>query len=236
MGTIIFWTIVVIAGYAVLRKFKLIPKLIGIRYGIGTGSSVINENNIVEQWSQLLVGMSGKGGELLKVIARKLQELNMPSVTFLRKEATFGGSNNKYEFIWMRHEKYPAYEFWVGAIDRAGQLKASWYLTVAQPNKVMGKMIAINKASREMSSIRMPRVKGMLGKMIAQKINEKLQGKPVPIRVRPDEMTMDDREELGTYITLAHQAVLGGLEEVMNNLNLDFSKVSKETEGFLNLS
>ncbi len=95
MGTIIFWIIVVIAGYAVLRKFKLIPKLIGIRYGIGTGSSVINENNIVEQWSQLLVGMSGKREELLKVIARKLQELNMPSVTFLRKEATFGGSNNK---------------------------------------------------------------------------------------------------------------------------------------------
>lgn len=232
MGTIIFWIIVVIAGYAVLRKFKLIPKLIEIRFGIGTGSSVINENNIVEQWSQLLVGMSGKGEELLKVIARKLQELNMPSVTFLRKEATFGGSNNKYEFIWMRHEKYPAYEFWVGAIDRAGQLKASWYLTVALPNRVMSTMIALNSGSKN----KRPRSSKVFGKMIAQKINEKLQGKPVPIRVRPDEMTMDDREELGTYITLAHQAVLGGLEEVMNNLNLDFSKVSKETEGFLNLS
>jgi hypothetical protein len=75
-----------------------------------------------------------------------------------------------------------------------------------------------------------------LGKMAAQKLTEKITGKPAYIRVRPEDMSMDDKEELGTYITLAHQAVLAGLEEMMNNLNLDFSKVDKHSQGFLNLS
>lgn len=195
----------------------------------------IDEDKIVEQWSQLLLEMGGKGEELLKAIARKIQELNMPLVTLMRKEATLGHSNNRYEFVSVKHEKYPDYELWIGAIDRAGQLKASWYLTVALPNIITAKMRAINQASRGGQPKRL-RLEQKLGKMLAQKINEKISGKPTPIRVRPDEMTMDDKEEFGVYMTLVHQAVLGSLEEMMNNLNLDFSKVDKHSEGFLNLS
>ena len=73
--------------------------------------------------------------------------------------------------------------------------------------------------------------------MLAQKLNEKMTGKPAGLRnVQPEDMTMDDKEELGAYITTAHNVVLVALEELMNDLNLDFSKVDKHTEGFLNLS
>ena len=49
-------------------------------------------------------------------------------------------------------------------------------------------------------------------------------------------MTMDDKEELGAYVDLIHKTVLDKLEVMMNELNLDFSKVDKHTEGFFNLS
>ena len=246
MGSLTFWIVVIaIGGYIYLRRKKKIPPLFSFKYvGMGKGASVINENNIVEEWSQIILGMGGKGEELLKSIAAKLQAQNMPDVVFVRKEASLGQSNytlgdKRYEFVTMRHERYPDYEMFIGAIDRAGQLKVSWYLTVALPGRVMGKLRAINKADRDAMprALRAPQMLSKtLGRMLAQKINERGEGKPVPIRVRPEDMTMDDKEELGAYITTAHNVVLAALEEMMNGLNLDFTKVDKHTEGFLNLS
>ena len=243
-GNIIFWiVIIVIGGYIYLRRKNKIPKLIG-RTGPRQKDLVINEDAIVEQWSQLILGLGGKGEELLKSIARKLQELNMPDVVLGRKEATLGKAEvlsgaKAHEFVVMKHPRYPDYELWIGAIDRAGQLKASWYLTVAIPGRITGTLRAINKADRDA----MPRpmrafslLPKKIGKMLAQERNERITGKPSYIRVRPEDMTMDDREELSAYITTAHQVVLAALEELMNNLNLDFTKVDKHTEGFINLS
>ena len=205
----------------------------------------IEEDKIIEEWSQLVLGIGGRGEELLKSIARKIQEMNLPDVTLLRKEATLGkadslSGNKAREFVTIKHLRYPDYELWIGAIDRAGQLKVSWYLTVALPGGITGRLRAINKAQRDAlpaplkSFSLLPK---MLGKMAAQKLTEKITGKPAPIRVRPEDMSMDDKEELGTYMTLVHQqAVLASLEEMMNNLNLDFSKVDKHSQGFLNLS
>ncbi len=249
MGNLIFWIVVIaIVGYIYLRRKNKIPSIISSKgeWGsLGKGVSVIDENNIVEEWSQLVLGIGGKGEELLKSIARKIEEMNLPYITLLRKEASLGRSNvtlgdKRHEFISMRHHRYPDYELLIGAIDRAGQLKVSWYLTVALPGRITGKLRAMNKASRDS----MPRpmrafqmLPKTLGKMIAQRINEKMTGKPGAVRVKPEDMTLDDKEELGTYITLVHQqAVLVGLEEMMNNLNLDFSKVDKHSQGFLNLS
>ncbi|MEK7178108.1 MAG: hypothetical protein AAB721_00395 [Patescibacteria group bacterium] len=205
----------------------------------------IEEEKIVEQWSQLVLGIGGKGEELLKSIARKIQEMNLPDITLLRKEALLGKADSlsgskAREFVTMKHLRYPDYEMWIGAIDRAGQLKVSWYLTVALPGGITGRLRAINKAQRDALPAPMKAfslLPKMLGRMAAQKLTEKITGKAAPIRVRPEDMSMDDKEELGTYITLVHQqAVLASLEEMMNNLNLDFSKVDKHTEGFLNLS
>lgn len=194
----------------------------------------ISDENIVQEWSQLVLGMGNKGEELLKKVAQSIQNLNMPNTTLVRKEATLGNSNNRYEFVCVKHEKYPDYDVWVGAIDRMGQLKVSWFLTVALPNIITAKMRSLNRGTsvepkRERSS-------KILGKMLAQKINMKIHGGFVPIRVRPDEMTMDDKEEFGVYMSLVHQAVLGSLQEIMSDLNLDFTKVDKHSEGFLNLS
>ncbi len=244
MGNTIFWVVIIAIGvYIYLRRKKKIPSI--FKYtGAGKGVSVINENNIVEEWSQIVLGMGGKGEELLKSVAAKLQAQNLPDVVFIRKEASLGQSNytlgdKRYEFLTMRHQRYPDYEMFIGAIDRAGQLKVSWYLTVALPGKIMGKLRAINKADRDAMprAMRAPQMLAKtLGRKLAQKLNEKATGKPVPIRVRPEDMTMDDKEELGAYITTAHNVVLVALEELMNDLNLDFSKVDKHTEGFLNLS
>ncbi|MDP2933620.1 MAG: hypothetical protein Q8N81_05845 [bacterium] len=248
MGNLIFWIVLIaIVGYIYLRRKNKIPPITSFKAG-PPGSRqkdlVIKEDAIVEQWSQLLLGMGGKGEELLKSISGKLQELKMPDVVIARKEATLGRAEvlseaKAHEFVTMKHPRYSAYEMWIGAIDRAGQLKVSWYLTVALPGGITGRLRASNKADRDA----MPRpmrafslLPKKLGKMMAQKINAKISGHPAYIRVRPEDMTMDDKEELGAYITTAHNVVLTALEELMNNLNLDFSKVDKHTEGFLNLS
>lgn len=194
----------------------------------------ISDDNIVQEWSQLVLSMGNKGEELLKRVTQKIQELNMPNTTLVRKEATLGNSSNRYEFVSVKHEKYPDYEVWIGAIDRMGQLKVSWFLTVALPNIVTAKMRALNRGTS--AEPKRERSSKILGKMLAQKINMKIHGGFVPIRVRPDEMTMDDKEEFGVYMSLVHQAILSGLQEIMNDLNLDFTKVDKHSEGFLNLS
>ncbi len=194
---------------------------------------VIKDDNIVQEWSQLVLKMGNKGEELLKRVAHKIQELNIPLVTIMRKEATLGNSNNRYEFVSVKHEKYPDYEVWIGAIDRMGQLKVSWFLTVALPNIITAKMRALNRGTS--TEPKRQRSSKILGRMLAQKINEKIYGGFVPIRVRPDEMTMDDKEEFGVFMSLVHQAATSSLEEMMNELNLDFTKVDTHTDGFLNL-
>ena len=247
MGTIIFWVVIAIGVYIYLRRKNKIPKLIKVGWADPSKRRHnIDENSIVQEWSQLLLGMGGKGEELLKSIAQKIQELKLSGVTLSRKEATLGRSNatlgdRRHEFVSAILDRYPDYEFWVGAIDRTGQLKVSWYLTVELPGRVTGALRELNKSSREFMPL--PRSLNTLrllprthGKMIAQKINSRLAGKPVPIRVAPDEMTLDDKEEFGAFMTVMQQAVLDSVEEMMNNVNLDFSKVDKHTEGFINLS
>ena len=151
----------------------------------------------------------------------------------MRKEATLGHNNNRNEFVSIKHDKYPDYEVWIGAIDRMGQLKVSWFLTVSLPNVVTARMRALNKDSHGDKPQRLSR---QLGKMLGAKLTEKISGKPTPVRVRPDDMTMDDKEEFGVFMSLVHQATTASLEEMMNNLNLDFSKVDTHSQGFLNLS
>ena len=193
---------------------------------------VIEEDKIVQEWSQLVLQMGNKGAELLKRVEQKIQELNLPNTTLMRKEATLGHNNNRNEFVSVKHDKYPDYEVWIGAIDRMGQLKVSWFLTVSLPNVVTARMRALNKDSHGDKPQRLSR---QLGKMLGAKMTEKLSGKPTPVRVRPDDMTMDDKEEFGVFMSLIHQATTASLEEVMNDLNLDFSKVNTHSEGFLNL-
>ena len=74
----------------------------------------IEEDKIIEEWSQLVLGIGGKGEELLKSIARKIQEMNLPDVTLLRKEATLGkadslSDNKAPEFVTMKPLPYPHY-------------------------------------------------------------------------------------------------------------------------------
>jgi len=194
---------------------------------------VIEEDKIVQEWSQLVLQMGNKGAELLKGVEQKIQELNLPNTTLMRKEATLGHNNNRNEFVSIKHDKYPDYEVWIGAIDRMGQLKVSWFLTVSLPNVVTARMRALNKDSHGDKPQRLSR---QLGKMLGAKLTEKISGKPTPVRVRPDDMTMDDKEEFGVFMSLVHQATTASLEEMMNNLNLDFSKVDTHSQGFLNLS
>src|SRR3989344_3100754 len=108
---------------------------------------VIEEDKIVQEWSQLVLQMGNKGAELLKRVEQKIQELNLPNTTLMRKEATLGPNNNRNEFGSVKH----------------------------------------------------------------------------------------DKEEFGVFMSLIHQATTASLEEVMNDLNLDFSKVNTHSEGFLNL-
>ena len=96
----------------------------------------------------------------------------MPLVTLMRKEATLGNSNNRNEFVSVKHEKYPDYEVWIGAIDRMGQLKVSWFLTVALPNIITAKMTSNNIAAEEQNRTKL-RLSQQFGKMLAQKIKRK---------------------------------------------------------------
>ena len=228
--------VLVIVGYIVLRKLNLIPQLIKISASGARGSrtTTISAENTVQEWSQLLIGMGGRGEELMKTIVRKIQEMNIPDALIARKQGRLGNSDNLHEFISVIHNRYPDFEIWIGAIDRAGQLKLSWHLTEAIRNRVTQTMININRGGRtEPKKLRSSR---RLGRELGRLMTERMTGEKTPKRVSSHEMTMDDREELGVHLSLVHQAVIAGLEEVMNSHNLDFTKVDTRTEGFLNLS
>ena len=95
-------------------------------------------------------------------------------------------------------------------------------------------MINLNRGGR--SEPKKLRSSQRLGRELGRRLTEKITGEK---NAHESKFAPNDhgrpRGVRSVYVACP-QTVLAGLEEVMNDLKLDFSKVDKHTEGFLNLS
>jgi len=247
MGNLIFWVVIVgIILYIYLRKKGKIPPIIKFSpvTDYGRKTPVIKEDRIIQEWSAYIDGGHGRSEKVLQEIERNIKEAKIPDISLNRKQAYFGEKvhfedRNKHDVLSVVIPQYRDFEMLVSAINRANQLKVSWFILDIQGNLVK-KIAALNTmdAGMPMSGFTHApsRLSKKLGQKLARKINERLTGSPGVTKVRAHEMTLDDKENFGAYISSVHQAVLVTVQQVMTELDQDFTKVDTKSQGFLNIS
>lgn len=248
MGNLIFWVVIIgIIIYIYLRKKGKIPPIIKFSAvtDYGKKTPVIEEDRIVQEWSAYIDGGHGRGERVLQEIERGIKEAKIPDISLNRKQAYFGRKEsfedrNKRDVLSVVIPQYRDFEILISAIDRAGQLKVSWFILDIQGNLV--KRIAALNAATDASlpfskfTRSQSRSSKKAGRWLARKINERLTGSPGVTKVRAHEMTLDDKENFGAYVSGVHHAVLTTVQQVMTELDQDFSKVDTKSQGFLNIS
>lgn len=88
---------------------------------------------IVEKWSAIIEGASGKQGALYGLIADKLQSLNVPNITMSRqsiKPERGGIEKEKREFLVVENTKIGNYDIYISARDYGKQLSVAWYMVL----------------------------------------------------------------------------------------------------------
>jgi len=216
-------------------------------FGIKTPKK-LREDKILDRWSTLISGGQGRGEEILKNTALKLEAAEFPGVKISKKEVTpkkwgiglFGNEKNRV-FLSIEHERFPEYEMLVGVRDYGKQASVYWYLT-GEPSglaKMASTMrFANNSISAVVGNSGIVAASVMLAnffytaplKFIGRMKNAATKS------VSAEDMDLFDIEELSAFVTVSHHSLLDAVEELMTGINQDFSKVERKSRGFLNIS
>lgn len=178
-------------------------------------SSTLKDENIVERWFAAIIGANGKSEELLRDFNRRVEAAAIPGISLSWEEIT------------------PARGLG-GALKGMfkGQSKSRKFVMIQNENlegyvayvgsKDYGKQLLVSwylVADKHKVSA-------------ASKMLERSTGH----LVKAMDLDLFDIEEMMAYGTLVHEALKGSVEDLMKNLNLDFTKVDTHTRGFLNIS
>lgn len=207
LPTLILWIVVfVIVGGIALLSFVINRKF-----------KKLKEEKIRESWSILIDGANGEGEKVLTGFIREIERVEAPYVHVTRKEVKPGRGfiKKSREFLIVEHKVFDTYDMYIGARDYGKQLFVTWYL-VEEPFS----FLRLFKRNLIGAFWKLPFIFfGMFfGGGFASASN------------------LFDSEELTAYALTTHHAVLASVKELMENRNIDFSKVDTKTRGFLNLS
>lgn len=177
---------------------------------------ILKDQNILERWFATLIGMEGKGEEILRDFVSRLENAGIPGLKAERDQIVptlgtglkgiFGGNKDAgkpREFIRITNNHLQGFSIYAGTRDYGKQLLASWYL--------LSDKTAVSHSSK------------MAARMTLGAIDQ-------------TDFDLFQLEEMSAFVQLVHTAFTGAVEDVMKNLNLDFTKIDTHTKGFLNLS
>lgn len=191
----------------------------------GLNTTKLAKDRIIDQWSTMIPGAQGRGGELAKSIERILAAVEAPNLKLERKgvhlgivDMLFGGMR---EFLVVDNEYLKGYRIFIGARDYGKQLNVSWYLTLEQS---FWRRLVRGHAYLAILFFAFLIVSSIYGRMTGRG------------GVAPEMMNLFDREELSSYATTVYQATKQATEELMKDMELNSSKVNWQTRGFLNIS
>lgn len=204
----------------------------------------LHDEKIVERWSTLIEGAQGRGEEVFRMTAQKIADSKIPSIKIGKHEVSpqKSGSGKLRPFLVVGHDRFHEYEMFIGFQDYGNYLSVYWYLA-GEPTKMpraLGTWQSANSAIVQatggqgsivgLTAYLMNLSLGFTGK-IFNRVKDVAKG-----HISSEDMDLFDSEELSAFITIGHHAVLDSVEDLMNGLNQDFSKVDRKTRGFLNIS
>lgn len=185
----------------------------------------LKEEEIIDKWSVLIDGANGRGKELFKIVKERLKEIEAPKVA-ISEEEIFPSLIRKIKgegrtFLVAKNNYLEGYLMYIGAIDYGKQLFISWYLTseASASQKLLAKLPWW---------IQIP----LFPLVIFLSIYNRFRGKTVS----PADMDIFDLEELTSYATTVHYAVINATKEISQSVGFDFAKVNTKSRGFLNIS
>lgn len=193
---------------------------------------------IVEKWSTLIEGASGKQGAFYGIVAEKLQSLNVPNISLSRqfiKPERGGIEKEKREFLVVENTKIGNYDIYISARDYGKQLSVSWYMVLEKDT--LRRSMKHNPIRTILTApfVMLHNMFALIGRVAARNGSTSFDGDVESVGYSAG-FNLFDQEEIGAYTGTVHSAVTDGVEEIMNGLNLDFAKIDTKTRGFLNLS
>lgn len=180
--------------------------------------SDISTDKVKDQWSAMIDKAKGRGDELLERVARLVKENNIPNVQLANRSLSIDRAES-HPFLVVSNDRFKGYEMAIGAYDYGDRLNVMWYLIFDSPEHV---------ESREAAS---------RGRAVHDNISFNWRIKAGEEGyVAPEKLSMLAKQELTNYVSIVHQILKDEVEQMMDGLNLDFSKVDTHTRGFTNLS
>ena len=186
--------------------------------------SRLKEENIMDRWSTLIIGAQGSGQRIFNEVKKGIEELEPSNIHIAEQNITMGGAIHKRKrvYLMVKHQRIKGFYMYIGAMDYGKQLFVSWYL-VQEPTGLM-KFIKMITAHWATALVFSPLV-------FFSRAVEKLKREISPI-----DLDIFDSEELTSYVTTGHHAVLDSVEKIMGDFDQDFTKVDTRSRGFLNIS
>ncbi|KKU65533.1 MAG: hypothetical protein UX89_C0027G0002 [Parcubacteria group bacterium GW2011_GWA2_47_16] len=213
-----WWTISLIVALAVIAY---------LAYKDRQGDSMkLKGERIIDEWFALISGAQGKGDALTKNISRLLDAVKVPNLVLEHKEIHLGLWSKMLKgtrkFLVVENKYLKGYRIFIGAHDYGEQLSVSWYLTLEQT--FLSRLATFAAQSTIFGLFFFPLL------FLVQTLGGGRRS------VVPEMMDLFDLEELRAYSTTVFQAAKQATDDLMKEMDLDSSKISKQTRGFLNIS
>ena len=176
----------------------------------------LKDQNILERWFAGVHGAQGKGEDVLRDFVSRVQGTAIPGLKAERVEVTRGvGASLKGIF---------------GGNKDAGKPRDFIRITNEQLEGY-----AIYAGTRDYGKLLLASWYLLFDKSSISR-HAKMIERSTGGLLDYSELDLFQMEEMSAFTQLVHSAFTGSVEDIMKDLNLDFTKIDTHTKGFLNLS
>lgn len=191
--------------------------------------AVVRNQEVVDSWSVLIENAKGKAESIFKGTEGLITKSKAPDVEIKRKKFSpgiFRGlAGAKRDFLVVvenGNRRLKPYQMFIGARDYGNSLDVSWYLTF-RPSSGQ-KFFAFWLRIPILNWLAIPFA---LGGGIRRFVKEGKAGL---------DLDLFDEQDLRAYVTNAHHCLLGAVDELMEKLHQDPSKIERKSRGYLGIS
>ncbi|HHT9134608.1 MAG TPA: hypothetical protein ACFYD2_06880 [Candidatus Avalokitesvara rifleensis] len=191
--------------------------------------AVVRSQEIIDSWSVLIENAKGKAESIFKGTEGFITKSKAPNVSMKRKKISpgiFRGlAGAKRDFLVVvenGNRRLKPFQMFIGARDYGNSLDVSWYLTF-RPSSWQ-KLLVFWLRIPILNWLALPFA---LGGGMRSFLKEGKAGL---------DLDLFDEQDLRAYVTTAHHCLLKAVDELMEKLHQDPSKIERKSRGFLGIS
>ncbi|HEV2055946.1 MAG TPA: hypothetical protein VGV06_12345 [Methylomirabilota bacterium] len=168
----------------------------------------LKSGRIVDEWSTLIEQSQGEAEALLQAIDGRLRKHKAPGLTWRRENIAPGWLKGFFgkrrDFLLLSHKRFKDYLMAISARDYGSNLQVSWYLTGTKRSDLVRMLARIPWA-----------------------------GAPAGMYLLAKALDVFDQQDLSGWVTVGHSSVLRSVEEVMQQRNLDLTRLERRSRSGL---